>query len=289
VGDTLRAAFNQRFPMINREEPLFDVLRVLPSGFTKLTTRHRNVLITNIDPALAEPSLTVARDVYSKPQTIISASAPDMASLLTLIETNRDDVLLVLEDAEKNRDVDNAKGHTPPPVAEKIKTKFGFEMSTGPGYTVRSESDDFLWLSYEMATSSQGIVIYTYPFSGVKDFDLENLLARRDEFVARIPAENPGSYMATNSEPGLIDVEYKKISGRQWAEMRGFWFAKGDFMGGPYRNFSTFDAANQRVIAIDMYVYSPEPRLKQRNYISQLSHFIYTVNISGEPPVWNEK
>ncbi len=283
AGDSIRTMFYKRFPMINREETTFDVLRVLPSGFKQLNMRHRNVLITSIDPA-AEPSLGISKDIYAAPQTVISATAPDLPSLARLLGENSDNIMLLLENAEKDRDVADALGHTPPQIASLIKEKFGFEMSTGPGYTVRSESEDFLWLSYEMPASSQGIVIYTYPFSGTEDFSLGHLLARRDEFVKRIPAENPGSYMTTNPNEGFIDMVYKTIDGRPWAEMSGFWDAVGDFMGGPYRNYSTFDVVGGRVIAIDFYVFSPNPRFMQRNYIKQLEHFLYTVKIPGATP-----
>jgi hypothetical protein len=284
AGDTLRSMFRKAYPMINRSETMFDVLRVLPSGFKKLNMRHRNVLITRIDPSATQAGLSMSNDVYTQPQTILTAVAPDLASLSQLLEERRGDILLLLENAEKDRAVAAAESHTPPQIAALIREKFGFEMSMGPGYKVRDESDDFLWLSYEMPTSSQGIVIYTYPFSGVKDFDRENLVKRRDEFAARIPGENPGSHMATN--PDFTSLVYKKIDGRRWSEMHGFWDVTGDFMGGPYTNYSTLDAANQRVIAVDFYVYSPDPRLSQRNYIKQLEHLIYTVKISGEIPVW---
>jgi hypothetical protein len=287
AGDTLRSMFHKAYPMINREETMFDVLRVLPSGFKKLNTRHRNVLITAVDPSATQAGLSMSSDVYARPQTVLRAVAPDLASLSQLLGERRDDIMLLLENAEKDRDVAAATTHTPTQIAALIKEKFGFEMSTGPGYVVQkmeNESDDFLWLRYEMPTADQGIVIYTYPFSGVKDFDRENLLKRRDEFAARIPGENPGSHMATN--PDFTSLVYKKIDGRRWSEMHGFWDVTGDFMGGPYTNYSTLDAANQRVIAVDFYVYSPDPRLSQRNYIKQLEHLLYTVGISGEAPVW---
>ncbi len=282
VGDTLRTILLKRFPKINHEEPSFTPMRVLPSGFNKLITRHRNIIVADVDTAYKSPALGLANDKYAKPQIVLSATAPDAASLVKLIDDNRENIELLLENAEKDRDVAAARGHTPKVIAELVKGKFGFEISTGPGYTVRSESENFLWMSYELPTSSQGIIIYTYPFSGPRDFELENLLRRRDEFVARIPAENPGSHMTTNPESGYIDLVYKKIDGRQWAEMLGHWDTVGDFMGGPYRNYSTLDAANQRVIAIDFYVYAPDPSLKQRNYVKQLEHFLYTVNIPGK-------
>jgi hypothetical protein len=284
AGDTLRAVFYRRFPMINRQETSLDVLRVLPGDFKNLVARHRNVLIATINPAAAEPGLTVGRDVYARSQIVLRATAPGTEALARLISDSRDDITLALETAEKDRDVEAANGHTPEAIATRVKEKFGFSISTGPGYTIRADSEDFLWLSYEMPTSSQGIVIYTYPFSGVRDFERENLLARRDQFVARIPAENPGSHMITVTE--MNELIYKKINNRRWAELSGFWDVEGDFMGGPYCNYSTYDAANQRIIAIDLYVFSPDTRLSQRNYIQQLKHFVHTVDIPGQAPNW---
>lgn len=275
VGDTLRAMFYAPVPMVNRQETMFEVLRTLPNGYRKLITRHPNILIVDFDPKYTEPAIAMGENVNAAPQIVITASAPDEASLMTLVNANRDDIMALLENAERDRDVADARGHTPKQIAELIRTKFGFEMGMGPGYTVRDEKDDFLWLSYETPTGSQGIVIYTYPFSGVRDFELENLVRRRNEFASLIPGENPGSYMSTN--PEFTELVFKHINDRQWSELRGFWDVTGDYMGGPYTNYSTLDAPGQRVVAIDFYVYLPNPRLSQRNYRKQLEHYLYTV------------
>lgn len=277
AGDSLRESFYRRFPGVNREETSWDVLRVRHADFKRNITTHRNVLVTRIDTALAAPQLSLANDIYARPQTVITASAPDLPSLERLLDTTRNDIMMLLERAEKDRDVAAATKHTPAQIAELIRSKFGIEMSTGPGYTVRSEGDGFLWLSYEMPTASQGLVIYTYPFSGSPDMRQDSLAARRSAHVRQIPGENQGSYMATSGD--FQNLLYKSISGRSWAELHGFWRVEGDFMGGPFTNFSTYDAANGRVIAIDCYVYAPDPRTTQRNLIKQLEHLIYTVKI----------
>jgi hypothetical protein len=276
VGDTLRSMFYAQVPMVNRQETMFEVLRTLPSGFRRFVVRHPNILIINVNKQYTEATIQMANDVYAAPQIVITASAPDDASMLALINANRDDIMALLENAERERDVADAQGHTPPAIKKLIQEKFGFEMSMGPGFTVRDEEENFLWLSYETRTGSQGIIIYTYPFSGVKDFELENLMLRRNEFVSLIPGENQGSHMSTN--PEFTELVFKRINDRQWSEMRGFWDVAGDFMGGPYTNYSTLDVPNQRVVAIDFYVYLPNQRLSQRNYRKQIEHYLYTVN-----------
>lgn len=276
-GDTIRSIFYRQFPMVNRQETLYDILRVLPDGFKKLVTKHPNVMIVNVDRQYESPEIQLHYDVYASPQVVLVANAPDNASMAELIGSHRDEIMLLLEKAERERDLANASNFGPKVVKDLIKEKFGFEMDVTPGFTVRNQKEDFLWISYEMPMSSQGVIIYSYPFSGVKDFTGENLVVRRNEFVKNIPGPSEGSYMDTN--PDMVEVLYKQIDGRSWSEMHGFWDTAGDYMGGPYTNFSTLDAANQRVIAIDFYVFSPNPRLSQRNYIKQLEHFIYSVKI----------
>ena len=279
-GDTIRSIFYKQVPMVNRQETIYDVLRVLPNGFRKLVTRHPNVLILNVDKELENTEIQLHYDVYASPQMVLVANAPDNASMTGLIDTHRDEILLLLEKAERDRDLANARQYGPKQIKKLIKEKFGFDMDVTPGFTVCSDKPDFLWMSYEMPVSSQGIIIYTYPFSGLKDFTEENLLRRRDEFAALIPGGNPGSHMATN--PEFTEMLYKQINGRSWSEMHGFWDVTGDFMGGPYVNYSTIDVANQRVVAIDFYVYSPSTqntKMSQRNYKKQLEHFIYSVKI----------
>ncbi len=275
AGEAIRAMLQQRVPMVNREEPQFDVLRVLPAGFKNLVTRHPNILIVRIDPTVAEPLLGMNENVYAAPQAVLTLSAPDEESLVQLINDQRENIMLVLEAAHRMRDVSTAQTHTPKEIATVIEQKFGITLATYPGYVVAGEKEDFLWLRYEMPTASQGIVVYTYPFESSMDLTEQNILKRRDEFVANIPGEVAGSHMATNTE--MHEMTYKTIHGRPWVEVRGFWRVQGDYMGGPFVSYSTLDMERSRIVVIDFYVYSPQ--LKQRNFIRQLEHLIYTAKI----------
>jgi hypothetical protein len=279
-GDTIRAIFGKRVPMVNREEAMFDVLRVLPRGFKKLVKRHPNILVVNVDEQFTTPELQLSYDVYAAPQIVIVANASDNASMTELLSSHREDIVMIIEKAERERTLAAASQFGPKQIKDAIREQFGFDMDVTPGFAIRDQKEDFMWLSYEMPTSSQGIIIYTYPFSGVADFGEVNLITRRNEFVGLIPGENPGSHMTTN--PEFTDLIYKKIKERPWSELHGFWDVTNDFMGGPYVNYSTLDAARQQVIAIDFYVYSPSTtnvRRSQRNYKNLLMHFIYSVKI----------
>jgi hypothetical protein len=130
--------------------------------------------------------------------------------------------------------------------------------------------------SFEYPAATQGIAVYSYPYTGEENFKEESLIAQRDNFVKNIPGPSGKSYMTTVKDYYPPTVTYKRINGRLWAEMRGFWNLEGgDFMGGPMLSWSTLDAENNKVVTIDCYVFSPKHG--QRDLVRGLEHLIYSV------------
>ena len=168
-------------------------------------------------------------------------------------------------------------------MVDKIRDMFGFSIDLPRGYTSRGTSGDSLLVtSFEYPTATQGIAIYSYPYKGKSDFELENLVAQRNNFVKNIPGPSGKSYMTTVEEYEP-EVTYKRIGGRFWAEMRGFWNLKGgDFMGGPMLSWSTLDTKTNRVVCIDCYVFSPKHG--QRDLVRGLEHLIFSVKFPTEEP-----
>ena len=76
LGDTLRSILTEPVAGLNQREPLFDVLRVLPSGFENLVTRHRNVLQVLVDAEVEEPAAAVQYDLYAQPQIVVTLQGP---------------------------------------------------------------------------------------------------------------------------------------------------------------------------------------------------------------------
>ena len=277
VGDTLREILLHPVHMINQREPLFDVLRVLPAGFNKLVTKHRNILIINVSENQQEPQILVRTNVYATPQLVVTVSAPDNATMAQFLDESRSELLSLFELAERERDLNAMAKYGPKNLEDTILNRFGLQLDLPVGFTLRSEKPDFMWLSYEMPQSSQGLFVYSYPYTGREDFTLEALVAARNRFAALIPGPSDGSYMITVPD---AEMKYKKINGRSWAEMRGFWDVHGDFMGGPFVSYSTVDTQTKGIITIDCYVYSP--KLPKRNYLRALEHIVYSASIPGD-------
>lgn len=278
LGDSLRVVLSAEIPYLAQEEPYFNVLRVTASSYNNLVAKHRNIMVCVVDPALEETSMVVEWNVAAEPQIVATLQGATVEDMAQYVGENSQNIRYLFESAERDRSIYFAERFSIESLDRLIETKFGVKMNIPQGYTFRSESEDFLWISHEYPTASQGLIIYSYPAQGsaVEALSEESLLAARNRFVKRVPGPSDGSFMSTYME---IEQDYRafRLEGRLWVEMRGLWDVEGDFMGGPYVNYSTLDTESNRVFSIDMYVYSP--KLGKRNFLRALEHLLYSVEI----------
>jgi len=275
VVDTVKSVFSTPVKYVNQVEPMFDVMRIMPSSFTNFLKVHRNVLSISINPDKPQSS-AAQKDSYADGQLIVSLTAPSNAAMVSYISENRAELIELFESAERDRAIkQNAKYHEGV-LMKKVQEMFGLKLDIPRGFTLRGTvGDSLIVMSYEYPLATQGIAIYSYPYSGKSDFEASALVKRRNEFLRHIPGPSKDSYMTT-AESYEPEVFYKRIDGRFWAEMRGFWDVAGDFMGGPMVSWSTLDTYTDSVVTIDCYVFSP--KYNKRNYLRGLEHIIYSAS-----------
>ncbi len=277
LGDTLRSLLNAPFLYSNEQEPRLTTLRVTQQAYQDLIAKHRNILEVNIQPSIDSTAVAVRYDLHATPQIVLTLQAPTIEAATTYVAKNGESIAKAVEIAERDRAVAYAKKYSVTSLDNLIKEKFGVKMNIPEGYTLRQDSEDFLWLSYEFPIASQGIMIYSYPAEfGINSLTSEMLLDARNRFAQRVPGPSDGSYMTTYNEFEQI-FRPLRIHGRLWCEQRGFWDVANDFMGGPYVSYSTIDEATNRVFTIDCYVYSPKH--PKRNYLHAVEHLVYGVEI----------
>ena len=293
LGDTLQSVLKQPVKELMQYEPMYDVMRILPNNFKSLTERHRNIVVVNVNPSFTEPGITVKYNETAKPQIYIVLKGPDTKSLAKYVSDHRDNILYVLEKAERDRTIAYASRYYSAPLRKKIYDKFGMDLAVPNDYQVRSESDDMLWVSQEFPTASQGFFIYKYPYEGTQSLTAEALVEARNRFASRIPGPVDGSYMITvdkiSDDKGLEYVPYKpdyrtiRIGERPWIEMVGLWDVENYFMGGPFVSYTTVNQATKEVITIDCYIYSPKD--EKRNMMRDLQHLVYLVDFPDSKSV----
>ncbi len=286
VGDTLRHVFGQEVDWINQPEPLFDLFNIIPNSINDVARRHRNMFLINCDSKRDSVTFSVRENVWVDGQVVMELNAPNQQLAANYIGENSETIVDFLSIVEKKRMNLRARKQADGRIGDIIAKKFDFRMIIPKGYRVANDKlPNFLWLTYEMPISSQGVAIYSFakPAEGTK----LNLIEERNRAIAQIPGPVDGSYMSTDTtfKPESNPVE---INGQAWVETRGFWNVKGDFMGGPFINYITFDAASQQYIGIDLYVYSPSPKYPKRNYIRQMEALMLGVTIPKSKPTIEE-
>lgn len=285
LGKELRSLLEQPVPMLNQNEPLFNILRITSGDLRHLLVQHRNILKVVISDKVTTPQIVAQYDVDAAPQIVLTFQSPSVEAALEYLKTNGDALIKVLEIAERNRTIAYAEKHNVKVLNDLIASKFDVTMRIPKGYELRSESEDFIWASYEYPVASQGFFCYSYPYRGKGTLSADYLVAMRNKFAKRIPGPSDGSYMITveqipdaegNAKAFTPSYRSVVVNGKEWIEMRGFWDVENDYMGGPYVSYTTVNDATNRIFTIDCYVFSP--KYGKRNYMRPLEHLVYLVN-----------
>ena len=290
TGKALRELLEQPVEMINQTEPMFNVMRVTYNDFKNMLPLHRNIIKVVVSSKVKQPSIVVQYDVEAAPQIVLTLQGASQKAITDYLAENGKNLLYVLEMAERDRTVRFAEKHNVKSLGEIIKNVFGVDMKVPQGYELRSQSDNFLWASYEFPMSSQGFFIYSYPYHGKGSLAVEELVRMRDNFAARIPGPSAGSYMTTVDKlpdaeakeylPFKPDYKAVKIGDRMWIELRGLWEVENDFMGGPFVSYTTVNEQTGRVLTLDCYVYSP--KYGKRNFLRAVEHLVYLIDFPKE-------
>ncbi len=160
-----------------------------------------------------------------------------------------------------------------------LNEKFDISMFFPKGYSLNLDTTDFVWISYETPSVSQGIFIYEYPYTDENTFTQEYLVEKRNFYTKKyVPGPTQGSYMitATAFPPSFKSLMYKE---RYFGQLRGLWDVYGHPMGGPFISLTTIDEERNRVITVDGYVYAP--RFNKRNYMRQVEALLYTFTLGS--------
>jgi len=273
-GIAIRSALAIEHPFLPQSEPLFNLVNIPENAFTSIFQTHRNLIILKIIPELKESKIVIQENVWAAPQIVVTVSAPTSQEAAAVINKECDRLTNALLQAERNRNIQNAKKYEEKALRAIVTPIFGGSPFFPKGYNLRKETEDFIWISYETNKTNQGILVYRYPYKDSTDFLLENLIIKRNDILQKnVPGELENTYMTTNmlAEPGLRWVRYNK---RDFIELRGLWEVQNDFMGGPFVDHIFLDKEKKNIIVLEAFVYAPS--YDKRNYLRQVESIIYS-------------
>ena len=275
VGNVLRDTLACDCPYLPQREPLYTLVNVIPSGFTNVFQLHRNIIIVNISSTVTEPGVVFRNDVWAAPQCVISINAIDSDSAVMLIKENGTKIAAMLEQAERDRVIRNAKKYEELKLAPVVTEMVGGSPHFPSGYQLKKKTKDFIWITYDTQFTQQSILIYKYPVKeGVEMMDPENLLAANAETLKEnVPGMFENTYM-TISPAIRPSVRYMRSKGQDFSEIRALWEVHNDFMGGPFVAHAFYSPDGKDIIVLEAFVYAP--KYDKRHYLRQVESVLYS-------------
>ncbi len=280
VGETFQEVFRAPVPMLPQAEPMFNVVFIPRREFSKVFETHRHIFFIELDQALSSPTIEFSRDVWSYPQMVVRVKGPDQASILRILENNAQTFYdryiaveyLRLQNAYRRMIQHNSH--------QAVKNMFDIDMAIPEGYFVAIEGADFIWLRKTATREEfdQAVMIWTLDYTDpTVDFDIDVIWARRDSITKQyIPGQFPGTYMTTYRGELELRPDYREITfnDKYAIEARSLWRVQGDFMGGPFVNYTFVDEKTNRLFMIDGWVFAP--KYDKRDYMRQVEAIIWS-------------
>lgn len=273
VGDSIREIIAKPVLGLPQEETQFNITQASPKAFGNLFRNNRNLLFIGIE---TKEGYGVKNNIYAQPQTVMTIVGTDKKTLLKEISEHKEDIISVFKTAElkfyQNR---ITKDHWD---IKKIKTltHFGIDMKIPKSYGLVDDTGNFMWFRQNIETGSMNIIAYSIPLSD-NDTIAKKIVAARDSIGKKyIPGQFEGTYMAT--EDAYTPFTKKvTISGLSAYETRGMWVVKGDYMAGPFLNYTVIDKKNNRFIVVEGFTYAPS--INKRDYMFELEAILKTLKI----------
>lgn len=276
IGTLIREILEQEYPALPQPEPLFDVIHISPGALDNMFKTHRSIVLLNVSSQDSVSTIKYTENTWAKPQIIVNVNAPDSKSLAEILQKNKERIVYTLLTYDRKRIGEVYKSSKDQSI-KNLVSKMNVNISVPRGYTIDVNTEDFILLSIESSKTSQGLIIYKYPYLGPKNLLTESLIEKRNDFLMKYTVgTRPGSYMTTSR--AFTPIVYDLVKGnRKYIEIRGLYELHNGFMGGPFLSHTTLDEARNQIVTVEAYAYNPGD--KKRQLMRQLEAIVYSFEI----------
>ncbi|MDR0419903.1 MAG: DUF4837 family protein [Prevotellaceae bacterium] len=260
AGATIRKILTEPDTLLPQPEARFSITNIAHRQFSSVLKSHRNVVFVQMENNKSECEISTKNDVYSSPQTILYIVGSDENQIVDALEKRSGKIRDVFEQAELERITKGIKTLENAELRKLVEDKYGYSMYFPKDYDLFGDKNEFMWLGLRTTKGTEGVFIYTYPYTDKSQLAFESLIAKRNEVLQQyvlLDKEPQGSaYMTTTN---YIEPVYGtlQINDDFFARIRGLWEIKNDFMGGPFISYTTIDKEKNMVITFDGFVYAP--------------------------------
>ena len=285
-GDTLRDFFGAPQTGLPQQEPVFNLYNIIDEDFSDISRRLHNIFIVQINPDSTKTVTEISEDRWASPQCVIRIIAPDLQSFYKEFEKNKDRFMQLFINLERKRTLMINKLDADVKLTDLVEKKFSISLPFPVGFSVASETPDFIWLRYIWTRADLqaeiGIMIYTADNKDDMVLNPKQIIKRRNlttiEFV-RGSAPLSSMVVAQEDFPPVFDT-LTDFPGGYAIETRGLWKMQNDFMGGPFLSYTFINMATNKVITLDGYIYHPNE--DKMAYIRQLEAIFFGLQINSQ-------
>lgn len=269
AGDSVRTFFAGPAVGLPQPEPFYKLVQVEEDEFNRLLQSHRNIFIMMIDSSFKEPLVEIRRDIWAAPQRVVKITASSIESLKSSFAEKQNEILNLYDNAEVERLQKLYSKSLNLKAFETIRKKFNLTIQVPADYYVAANKENFLWLRREANRLSQGLIIYSYPYTDTIAYNPGKIQSVRNQFTELyVPGPSDSSYMVIANEFIVPVSRTLSLKNELAVEIRGLWEVRRDFMGGPFISYTFVDKKNNMVIALDGYVYAPNE--EKRDLLKQV-------------------
>jgi len=288
AGTALRDVFQANVPMELINEPFYDIIQIPSASFTRLYEVHRHILMVEINPNLQSATVERSEDLWSSPQLVLRIKAPSQQSFAELMEQRGASLVQQYIDMEFRRYISAYNSMLNPQANKVVEEMFGFTLAIPDGYFVAKQGDNFVWLRQTGIRTDKelGILIATFDYNDANaDFSPQAIRERRDEITKRyIHGVTEGSFMTTYSPQEFPRVKFHvaevDFNGMYAVKVNSLWKMDGEFLGGPFVNFTLVDPNTNKLLMLDGWVFYPNKG--KRDFMRQVEALIRSINFKPQ-------
>lgn len=282
VIDTFDYRYGRAYPILPQPEPYFDLryyeardldeqplLRNLKcyiiladmSINDELTKMVRDDFRESID--FKDAGVKIGQDKWARDQLVVYIYGPDKASLIR--EINRSYLTVSDRIVQHYQDMIGSTVYVQAQnkmIQDTLRQKFGIDMKIPADYVISLEADSLIWLRQEVPDISRSIMVSRFPYRDENQFTKEGIIKMRNRMGEYISSTIQGTYMRVNAIDLPMFIQSTQLDGHYAMKAEGIWEIVGDFLGGAFVSYVILDEANQEIIYLDGFVYSPEKKKK---------------------------
>ena len=272
-GDSLRQSLSSEVPGISWNEPLFDVIQINSTAFSRIFKTHRNLLIVQKGQ---QSKVYFDAKTYAQNQWLCIVEYQTIEDLPRLLGQYAPIMAYQIEQKEQER----YTAILPPKRQSEVLRK-GFKLHFGlpSEYKLVLDTNRFCWFEYNPPDKEiiKGVFVYEYP--STSSFNSNIILSARDSVLQQfVFGSSEGSYMTTERlyPPYISTHTHNALEG---LKVKGLWKMQNAFMGGPFVSHFLNDTINDRVLVIEGFLFNPGE--DKRNSLQELEWLISDFKIQS--------